>query len=82
MWTSSLCFVLAVSALAMARIAESGSESRPNLVYILMDDTDVLLGGANTMHQTRELIGDRGATFTHFRTLSPKCTPSRTGQLA
>lgn len=33
------------------------------------------------MKQTRTLIGDAGATFTRFLTLSPKCTPSRTGQL-
>ena len=55
--------------------------TRPNLVYILNDDTDVLLGAASTLRQTRALLGDAGATFTEFRTLSPKCTPSRTGQL-
>jgi hypothetical protein len=54
----------------------------PNLVYILNDDTDVLLGGAASLVQTRKLLGDAGADFTQFRTLSPKCTPSRTGQLA
>ena len=54
---------------------------RPNLVYILNDDTDVLLGSADTLMQTRALLGDAGAEFTQFRTLSPKCTPSRTGQL-
>ena len=55
--------------------------TRPNLVYILNDDTDVLLGAASTLRQTRALLGVAGATFTEFRTLSPKCTPSRTGQL-
>jgi arylsulfatase A-like enzyme len=50
-------------------------------VYILNDDTDVLLGGAHTLRQTRNLLGGLGAEFTQFRTLSPKCTPSRTGQL-
>lgn len=53
----------------------------PNLIYILNDDTDVLLGSADTLHKTRMLIADAGAHFTQFRTLSPKCTPSRTGQL-
>lgn len=53
----------------------------PNLVYILNDDTDYLLGSTAALGQTRELLGAQGATFTEFRTLSPKCTPSRTGQL-
>ena len=55
--------------------------SQPNFVYILMDDTDELLGSASLMTRTKALVGDRGATFSRFRTLSPKCTPSRTGQL-
>ena len=58
------------------------TKPRPNLVYILNDDTDVLLGSEGTLRQTRALLADQGAHFTHFRTLSPKCTPSRTGQLA
>ena len=55
--------------------------SQPNFVYILMDDTDELLGSASLMTRTKALVGDKGATFSRFRTLSPKCTPSRTGQL-
>ncbi len=60
-------------------------DTRPNLVYILNDDTDLLLGSPDAgLTQTRRLLGGDGAgvTFSHFRTLSPKCTPSRTGQLA
>ena len=57
--------------------------TRPNLVYILNDDTDVMLGSpvSGALHQTRSLLADGGAEFTQFRTLSPKCTPSRAGQL-
>ena len=63
--------------------AANGSVTRPNLVYILNDDTDVMLGSplSGALHQTRSLLADAGAEFTQFRTLSPKCTPSRTGQL-
>ena len=56
--------------------------SRPNLVYVLLDDLDVLLGSEVMLEQTHALVSSRGARFTHFRTHSPKCTPSRTGQLA
>eukprot|EP01043_Picozoa_sp_COSAG02_P020749 COSAG02_NODE_1030_length_15077_cov_36.210119_13_plen_580_part_00 len=56
--------------------------SKPNLIYILLDDLDVLLGSEVVLKQTHALISEKGARFTHFRTHSPKCTPSRTGQLA
>eukprot|EP01050_Picozoa_sp_SAG11_P037195 SAG11_NODE_14549_length_608_cov_1.005894_1_plen_96_part_01 len=56
--------------------------SRPNLVYVLLDDLDVLLGSEVMLKQTHALVSSRGARFTHFRTHSPKCTPSRTGQMA
>jgi hypothetical protein len=56
--------------------------SRPNLIYILLDDLDVLLGSEVMLKQTHALIASRGARFTHFRTHAPKCTPSRTGQYA
>lgn len=75
-----------VSSVTHASAAEAASQSaggkRPNLVYILMDDTDVLLGGGAALKQARALLADAGADFTRFLTLSPKCTPSRTGQLA
>lgn len=54
----------------------------PNLIYILLDDLDVLLGSEVMLKQTHALVSSRGARFTHFRTHSPKCTPSRTGQYA
>lgn len=65
------------------KISSSLSLSLPNLVYILNDDTDLLLGSADHLRQTKTLLTtESGTEFTQFRTLSPKCTPSRTGQLA
>ena len=49
---------------------------------VWQDDLDVLLGSEAVLKQTHALVSSRGARFTHFRTHSPKCTPSRTGQLA
>ena len=71
--------ILCVAALAVAAAA-----NRPNLVYVLTDDTDALLGSPSAaLPQTRELLaGANGAELSHFLTVSPKCTPSRTGQLA
>ena len=77
----------AAAAAAAAPPATAGGKQakpvvRPNLVYVLLDDLDVLLGSEVMLRQTHALVSGRGARFTHFRTHSPKCTPSRTGQLA
>jgi len=66
---------------AMILLLAEAAASRPNFVYILTDDTDLLLGSPSVLRQTRELLGSQGAELSHFMTLSPKCTPSRTGQL-
>ena len=40
-----------------------------------------MLGSPSVLKQTRKLLADEGAELQHFMTHSPKCTPSRTGQL-
>eukprot|EP01063_Lacrimia_lanifica_P027568 TRINITY_DN3887_c0_g1_i1.p1 TRINITY_DN3887_c0_g1~~TRINITY_DN3887_c0_g1_i1.p1 ORF type:complete len:536 (+),score=186.26 TRINITY_DN3887_c0_g1_i1:26-1609(+) len=68
-------------ALALLCAAAAAAAARPNFVYVLTDDTDVLLGSERALPQTQRLVADAGARFSHFLTHSPKCTPSRTGQL-
>jgi arylsulfatase A-like enzyme len=51
--------------------------ARPNLVVVLTDDQDLVLGSLDFMPKTRALIGDQGMTFSnHFVPLS-LCCPSR-----
>jgi N-acetylglucosamine-6-sulfatase len=51
--------------------------ARPNLVVVLTDDQDLVLGSLDFMPRTRALIGDQGMTFSnHFVPLS-LCCPSR-----
>ena len=58
--------------------------SAPNIVVFLTDDQDVMLGGAfptlgdaTPMPRTRELLVERGATFTGMMVHTPICSPSR-----
>jgi arylsulfatase A-like enzyme len=51
--------------------------TRPNVVFILTDDQDLVLGSLDFMPHTRDLIARQGLTFaSHFVPLS-LCCPSR-----
>jgi arylsulfatase A-like enzyme len=78
-------FLLAVlpPVLAGARISETPeapetrAATRPNIVLVLTDDQDLLLGSLDRMPRTRALIAEQGLTFAnHFVPLS-LCCPSR-----
>jgi arylsulfatase A-like enzyme len=71
--------VLALIAVA-ALVVRSGNGAstitgRPNVLVILTDDQT--LESMRVLDQTRTLIGDEGATFSHFYASFPYCCPSR-----
>ncbi|XP_041111302.1 N-acetylglucosamine-6-sulfatase-like [Polyodon spathula] len=54
-----------------------GRSGKPNIILLLTDDLDVVIGGMNPLIKTRKLIGDAGVTFTNTYVASPLCCPSR-----
>ena len=56
--------------------------ARPNFVYVLCDDMDVVLGTEAVIPQTRALVAEAGARFSNAFVSSPKCTPSRSAWLS
>nr|XP_002731690.2 PREDICTED: N-acetylglucosamine-6-sulfatase-like [Saccoglossus kowalevskii] len=54
---------------------------KPNIVFILTDDQDVVLGGMTPMTKVKKLIGSAGITFTNMFTTNPLCCPSRSSIL-
>lgn len=62
---------------ARAMAAPAAAPVPPNIVLILTDDQDLTLGSMDSMPHTRELVGDRGMTFTHYFVPLSLCCPSR-----
>ncbi|XP_018429121.1 PREDICTED: N-acetylglucosamine-6-sulfatase [Nanorana parkeri] len=62
--------------------AVEGKSQRPNIVLILTDDQDVSMGGMTPFKKTKELIGDKGFTFTNAYVASALCCPSRASILS
>ncbi|KAJ8299106.1 hypothetical protein KUTeg_023166 [Tegillarca granosa] len=57
------------------------SSDKPNIVFILTDDQDVVIGGQTPIKKTMKLIGDHGMIFNNMYVSSPLCCPSRSSIL-
>jgi N-acetylglucosamine-6-sulfatase len=52
-------------------------ENRPNIVFILTDDQDTILGGTDFMPHLQRHIIEQGMAFTNAFVHTPVCCPSR-----
>jgi len=79
-FAQSLLMLLAASMLMLS--AATTASPKPNLVYILCDDMNELLGDEAIITQTKSLLADQGARAANAFVSSPKCTPSRSAWLS
>eukprot|EP00041_Stephanoeca_diplocostata_P003934 m.39508 g.39508 ORF g.39508 m.39508 type:complete len:609 (-) comp14720_c0_seq1:149-1975(-) len=56
--------------------------SQKNIVFVLTDDQDLVLGSMQALPNIKRLIGDAGANMTQFRVNTPICCPSRSTMLS
>ncbi|XP_071121002.1 N-acetylglucosamine-6-sulfatase-like isoform X1 [Mytilus edulis] len=54
---------------------------KSNIVFVLTDDQDLILGGQIPIVKTNKLIGDHGMLFNSMYVASPLCCPSRSSIL-
>ena len=66
---------LAPKAVADVEVLEMSN--RPNIVFLMVDDLDSLLGTTDYMPHLKAEIADQGLTFEQFFVTSPLCSPSR-----
>lgn len=62
-------------------VSETVAKEKPNIVFIITDDQDLVLGGMQPMRKTTNLIGNQGITFENAIVSVPVCCPSRSSIL-
>jgi arylsulfatase A-like enzyme len=77
--TLQVAAVLTLAATLLSGATSTGANTRPNIVFILVDDASAVT--LQHMPQTQALIADRGATLTEFIYNQPLCCPSRATML-
>ena len=68
--------------LLLALALERSCSTRPNIILLLTDDQDVLLGGMNDMAAAKKFLIDEGMSFTAGYSVDPICCPSRTALIS
>ena len=61
---------------------DTNVSARPNFIYFLTDDQDLLLGGTTPLPMTKKWMVDNGMEATNFFVHVPICCPSRATMLA
>ncbi len=76
-----LTLLVSGSVPAAAPVIAQEATTAPNIVLILTDDQDLLLGSMDALPLTRSLIGDQGMTMENFMVPNPLCCPARASLL-
>lgn len=82
----AILFFFAVALLALgaqaSRCGQGGGESPPpNIVFLMTDDQDRLLGSMDYMETVQNEMIAKGTEFTQHYTTIAQCCPSRVGLL-
>jgi len=74
-------FITLVIALIGGSATVQDEDKRPNILVLITDDQDVLIGGTEYMPQLKRCLMDRGMTFVNAFVHTPVCCPSRSSML-
>jgi N-acetylglucosamine-6-sulfatase len=62
-------------------VLASAQQQRKNIVFVLTDDQDMILGGLTPMTKLKKLVIDKGILFKNAFVTTPICCPSRSSIL-
>ena len=74
--------ILGLTFLLCVLHAAAAASKKPNIVLILADDQDQMLGGMDFLPYTKKYLADQGMNFTNFFVNTPVCCPSRAELIA
>ena len=78
--TARVLFACVLALAAWHGSAASSAAAKPNVLFLLTDDQDIMLGSMDAdgpMQKARKLIIDQGAYFNNGFAATPMCGPSR-----
>ena len=70
-----------ILAIVVSLLAEASAASRPNFIFLLTDDQDILLNGTSAMPILQRELVNAGLSLRGFVDV-PVCCPSRTSTLS
>jgi N-acetylglucosamine-6-sulfatase len=77
-----LLFVFCTAATGIKKVGGSPTTKRNNILVLLTDDQDVLLGSFDHMPHVKVLLQEQGTTFVNGFVHTPICCPSRSSILS
>ena len=77
MFITLLLLLLNTAHVAQSISSKSSKSSKSNIVIILSDDQDLLLGSLNHMPSLQTFLVQNGTSFSNHFTTTPVCCPSR-----
>ena len=70
-------YLITIVGLAVATNTHVAADNKPNILFVLTDDQDILLGSSDYQPKIKKLLVDEGIKINNQFVSTPVCCPSR-----